>query len=145
MSSTAIILLTTWHTLTFCYLKTSTFYSLLPRPLMQGTRCPPTQPPSLCAPPPPPICPSLSLTGWVAGKWQGWQTRPVPGLVSCRQGAEPPGGVSHHGASSRSNEGDCRLGIPSPVSGIGRQISSASRAQHKWYVDKCRYFTFNWH
>lgn len=89
--------------------------------------------------------PPLSLTGWLVGKWQDWQTRSVPGLVSCRRGAKPPGGVSHHSASSRSNEGACRWGIPSPVSGIGRQISSASQAQHKWYVDKCRYFTFNWH
>lgn len=95
--------------------------------------------------PSPSIRPSFYLAGKLASKWQGWQTSHVGGLASWWRGAKLPGGVSHHHTSYRSNEGDCRLGIPSPVSGIGRQISSASRAYHKWYVDKCRYFTFNWH
>lgn len=93
------------------------------------------------SPPPNPPCTfssthlPLALPHWMTG-WQvtgltdeacSW----VSIIVSCRQRVEPPGSVSHHGASSRSNEGDCRLGIPSPVSGIGRQISGASRARHK--------------
>lgn len=64
-------------------------------------------PPFTLAPAPPLICSSFCHTEWVAGKRQDWQTSPVPGLVSCWWGANPPGDVSRHAASLRSNEGDC--------------------------------------